>query len=210
MSLLTLVLLTASPDPALLQKLAAHTAALETFASHARVTVETTADELDGDGKVTSSKHFVVRQTRDGEKLTRTLVSAEENGKDVTEKQRSELEQKPKRGPVRSPFHPEEQPRYRFTQRDETHVAFEPLTPSDENFVGEATIDPAAATVQRMTLHIAKLPAMVDQLDMTLLMEAPTPAGNALSRLTLQGKAGVLMFKKRFRVTTTLRNYEAL
>lgn len=204
-----MLLLAAAPDAALMEKLGARAQALDGFAQHSKVSIEISAEELDADGTVTAKKHTVMNQVRNGDDLERTLVKHEEDGVDLTEKKRAELEKKPKQGPIASPFLPTVQKKYRFELEGENRVAFVPVEKSEDTYVGVATIDPETGDITSMRMTLSKLPSMVDSLSMTAVMEAQTPVGRAMSSLKIDGKAGFLMFKKRFRVNTTMKGYSA-
>ncbi len=216
--LLTMVLAASPPDPALLEKLGAHARRLEDLTNASAVTVDIKAEELDGDGAVKKTTRTTMRVARTKGHVERKLLLQDEDGKDLTEAKRAELEAVPKKegAAVRSPFHPDEQAKYRFVmlapperQPALVRLGFQPAGEKNEALsIGDATVDPEAGEVRTLSLRPSKNPAFVDALFIELTLDAVTPAGHATSRLALRGSAGVLFFKKRFRVVTTFADYE--
>lgn len=212
------MMLAATPDPALLDKLGARALALEAYANGSRVTVDVVAEELDADGKVKKTTHTALRVGRSGTKVERKLLTFIENGKDLTESKRAELERPPKKegAAVKSPFHPDQRARYQFAvlappadKPTRLRLGFQPAAgKTEELYVGDATVDPETGDVLALSLRPSKTPAFVDSLSIEATLDAPTPAGRAMSRLTLKGVAGFLFIKERFRVVTTFSDYE--
>lgn len=208
------VTLAAAPDAALLERLAARAVELEAFTNAATVTFDVQGEELDGDGRVTKTKHTRLEVTRDGQQVTRRLLLHEEDGADLTESKRAQLEAPPKsERAVQSPFHPDRRAAYRFdllppSPEGQVRIAFQPAgEKTPELFIGDATVDAATGELLALSVRLSKNPAMVDALSMDARFDAPTPAGRAMSQLTMRGVAGFLFFKKRFRVVTTLSDY---
>lgn len=214
--LLLSLLCTATPDAALLERLATQAKRLETFTSQAQLQVDVVAEELDGDGAVAKSSFTSLKLKRNGEQVERTLLSHREGDKDLTEAKRSELEKPPKKGDsMRSPFLPEQQAKYRYTQLGAPEgspqllrLGFAPAgDKSEELSEGEALVDPESGAVLKLSMRPSKLPAGVKTLAVDAVLDAQTPAGRALSKLTIQGTAGFLFFTRRFRVVTTFSDY---
>lgn len=212
--MLLALVLSAAPDAALLQKLGERALALEAFAKQSTVTVDVSGEEYDGEGKVKASSRAVVKVERKGEAAKRTLISFEENGKEITEKKRKEVEAQETKA-TRGPFHPEEQSKYVFTQLEpaKTHptwvrIGFGPAKEKGEQImVGEALVDPEGPTLRRLSMRPSKFPAFVDSVAIEAELDAPTSAGMAMSSLEVRGVAGALFFKKRFRTVTRFRDY---
>lgn len=211
------LLTAAAPEPALLEALGARALQLESFTEAAQLTLEVHAEELDAAGAVSKTTQTTMRVTRAGGKAGRTLLHHEENGKDLTEDKRAELERPPKKAEaaVRSPFHPAEQRKYRFVmlppprEAGLLRVGFQPAGEKDEALsIGDATVDPVSGDTVALSMRPSKNPLFVEALSIECAFEAQTPAGRALSKLSIKGIAGLLFFKKRFRVVTTLRDYE--
>lgn len=214
-----LVLAGATPDTALLEKLGARALQLEHFAKSSKVTVDIVGDKLDGDGKVTKTTHTALRVGRDGAKVERKLLTFVEDGKDLTEKKRAELEAPPKKSAeVKSPFHPDQRAKYQFAvlappsdKPSLMRLGFQPAgEKTEELYMGDATIDPETGDVLSLSLRPSKNPAFVQSLSIEATLDAQTPAGRAMSKLTIKGVAGALFFKDRFRVVTTFTDYEPL
>ena len=218
-ALLATVLLATAPDAALLEKLGARAQQLEHFSNASRVTVDLVAEELDSDGAVKKTTHTALRVGRDGSKVERKLLTFVENGKDLTEDKRAELEQPPKKpgAAVQSPFHPAQQAKYQFAvlgppagQPQLLRLGFQPAgEKTEELYIGDATVDPETGDTLSLSLRPSKNPAFVQSLSLEATLEAPTPAGRAMSRLTMKGVTGFLFLKQRFRVVTTFSDYEA-
>lgn len=216
MSLL-LMLVAATPEPALLEKLGARARQLETYTNDSRVTVDVVAEELDGDGAVKKTTHTTLRVGRSGGKVERKLLTYTENGKDLTESKRAELEKPPKKegAGLKSPFHPDERAKYQFAvlappgdRPSLTRLGFQPAgEKTDQLSIGDATIDPQTGDVLTLSLRPSKNPSFVSSLSIEATFDAESPAGRAMSRLTLKGVAGMLFVKQRFRVVTTFSDY---
>ncbi len=218
MSLL-LMLVAATPEPALLEKLGVRALQLETYVNDSRVTVDVVAEELDGDGAVKKTTHTTLRVGRSGGKVERKLLTYTENGKDLTESKRAELEKPPKKegAGVKSPFHPDERAKYQFAvlappgdRPSLARLGFQPAgEKTDQLYSGDATIDPQTGDVLTLSLRPSKNPSFVDSLSMEASFDAQSPAGRAMSRLSMKGVAGLLFVKQRFRVVTTFSDYAA-
>jgi len=208
---LTLALVAAAPDSALLDALGEQALAMESFWNKASCELDVVGEEKDSDGKVTKTTKTSLRVARDGTAVTRTLLHHEENGKDLTEAKRKEIEGKEGTKTSRSPFHPLERSKYRFTSLtdDSSRIAFEPVgAKSEENLVGEAKVDPAERRVLSLDMRPAKYPMFVSELAIHVGFDADTPKGKGMSELTVKGVAGPFFFKKHFAVVTTFRAYQ--
>lgn len=221
----------ADVDPALLQRVAERTKQVEAFSENCRMTIDVTGEELDSDGKVESSEQSVFRVTKkSGETTSTELLKSIEDGKDVTEEAKKEEAKKAAEGKNRngkqkkggtlgelSPFHPSQVRKYRFGilapppgNPSLVRVAFQPAGEKDpELLIGDATIDPATGDLLSMSMRLSKTPYLVDSLAMEAELKADTPAGKALSKLSVRGSAGLAFLKKRFRVVTQF-SYEPL
>lgn len=222
-----LLALAAAPDAALLDRIAERTKGVETFTSEAQLKVSVVSDELDSDGKSKKHNELVFQVSRKDGKPHRVLISATEDGKDVSENTREELaEQDEKNGEKQnkngsmsqaSPFHPEQRAKYAFAllapsaaEPQFVRIAFQPAgDKSSELMIGDATVDPQTGDLVRMSMRPSKNPTFVSHLYMELEFDAPTPAGRALSKLTAKGAGGIAFIKKRFAVVTTFSDYRA-
>lgn len=214
-----MLLVGAAPDPALLEKLGARARQQETWTNDSRVTVDVVAEQLDADGAVTKTTHTTLRVGRSGGKVERKLLTFTENGKDLTESKRAELEKPPKKegAGVKSPFHPDQRAKYEFAvlapppdRPSLTRLGFQPAgEKTDQLSIGDATIDPETGEVLTLSFRPSKNPTFVESLFIEATFDAQSPAGRAMSRLTLKGVSGVLFMKERFRVVTTFSDYAA-
>lgn len=225
MTPLLLLTLAAAPDAALLDRVAERTKALEAFTQNATVTLKVASDELDSDGKSEKHTELIFKVSRKDGKPSRELVSATEDGKDIAEKTRKDLDEaKEKNGNGNgngkgqaSPFHPDERAKYAFALLPPSdkapglvRIAFQPAgEKSDKVMIGDAAVDPETGDVVRMSMRPSKNPRFVDHLYLELEFDAQTPAGRALSKLSARGSGGLLFVKKRFAVVTTFSDYVA-
>lgn len=223
MTPLVLLVLAAAPDAALLDRIAERTKALEAFTRDAQLTVTIASDELDSDGKSEKHSELVFHVTRKDGRPARELVSATEDGKDVTAEKRQELDeakQKSSNGNGKSqasPFHPDQRAKYAFSLLPASdkapglvRIAFGPAGErSDDVMTGDATVDPETGDVVRLSMRPSKNPRFVDYLTLELEFDARTPAGRALSKLSARGAGGIAFIKKRFAVVTTFSDYKA-
>ncbi|MBL8924300.1 MAG: hypothetical protein JNJ54_35960 [Myxococcaceae bacterium] len=226
MTALALLVLTSAPDAGLvtlLDRVAERSRSIEAFANEASLRVTVVSDELDADGASTKHSELAFEVTRSNGTRQRKLLSATEDGKDVSEdKRRSGFEAPSKRSGGKtfggsmaelSPFHPEQRAKYAFATLAPSpdglvRVAFQPAgEKTDKLMIGDAAIDPATADLVRLSMRPSKSPRFVDQLSLELEFDAPTPPGRALSKLTMKGRGGVLFVKKRFAVVTTFSDY---
>lgn len=223
MTLVLLATLAAAPDPALLERIAERTRAVETFTRNAQLSMTIVADELDSEGKSTKHTEAVVRVSRTDGKPARELISATENGKDVTAEKREEMDkERDKNGKndrqQASPFHPDERAKYAFSMLAPSpaapnlvRIAFQPAgEKTSELMIGDASVDPQTGELVRMSMRPSKNPSFVDNLFIEIELDAQTPAGRAASKITAKGAGGFLFIKKRFAVVTTISDYRAL
>lgn len=208
MSALLALMLTAVPDAALLQRLGEHGKRMDTFAKNASFTVDVVAEEFDSDGKATKTTKSSMRVTRRDGKESRKLTKYTEDGVDLTEKKRAEIE-KAESKPVHSPFLPSQQAKYRFTllesKDDQLRIGIEPAGKKDPELItGEAKVDPTTGEVRFVTMAPSKMPAFVDSLTLTGTFDE-----RSMTKLTIKGVGGFLFIKKRFGVVTIFRDYEA-
>ena len=216
---LVLLLIASVPEPSLLEKLGERAVQLEAFANASRVTVEVVVEKFDAEGVVTKTTRTSLRVGRKKEEVDRKLLSFVENGKDLSESRRAELEAPPKKPMmVKSPFHPDQTDQYRFAilapppdQPTLMRLGFQPAGENtDKLYMGDATVDPQTGEVLTLSLRPSKNPPFVHSLSIEATLDAVTPAGRAMSSLTVKGVAGFLFIKERFRIVTTFKDYEPL
>lgn len=209
------------PDADLLARLAVHAAAIERMRTHASYAIEGELDSLDGDGKVDSVKKMTARIVADGEKTRLVVVKCTDDGKDTTEQARKDAragnertkEERAKEH-VEMPFVAEAQPHYVFDQiavdaADPTRVqiSFVPKEPNEHTSEGSAWVDARTGTLLSAGFKLSKPGMFVEYVHLTIELAAKTEIGPAISRVTVDGKGGILFFRKHFRGAATLSEY---
>lgn len=226
MTALVLLVLTSAPDAGLselLERVDQRSRTVEAFTNDASLTLSVVSDELDAEGSSTKHSELTFAVTRKDGRAERSLLSATEDGKDVSRDERFTAPPKGDRErsgsstslAQLSPFHREQRAKYTFaplpsasTAPDLVRVSFQPVgEKSDKLMIGDATIDPVSGELLSLSMRPSKNPRFVDQLYVELEFAAPTPAGRALSRISMKGRGGVLFLKKRFVVVTTFSDY---
>lgn len=209
------------PDPALLEKLARNEQEIEATAKHAGYRGEEVVEQLDGDGKVASTKTEHYRVELDGTTKHRIVESAVEDGKDVTAKEQEEERQKEaeraskKKDPPVFPFAPGSGARYDYDQvavdparPDLVEIAFKPKTPDSETFEGKVWVDAASGKILSASVRLSKPPMLVDWVHLTAEFSS-TAVGPALSRITFEGSGGLLFIHKHFRGHVSMTDWHA-
>lgn len=196
------------------------------------VTLTTRSEQLDGKGKVEAVTEKVERVTSEGGSQNRELVRFVRDGRDVTaaEKERAaEREAERKAGKekgsvkergfstsVKNPFARTEQPRYRFWiiapagsgGESLFRIGFAPKEKASPDLnSGEAVVEEATAVLRRLSYRPSRFPEHVKQMDVRVEYGAVTPAGLAISTVTMNAEAGMLFIKKRVRTSTVFSDY---
>lgn len=223
--LLLFPLLAAAPDAALLERVAKRTLALEEFQKNAQLTMNVEAQELDDEGAVKHREVSVLRISRSGGDQKRELLKKTVDGEDVTAAEQQKLKEKGEQPKGRrtslaaiSPFHPDQQPKYAFellappkSGPPRVRIAFRPKGEKDaELMMGDAVVDEETGDLLSLSMRPSKLPTLVDHVSVEVRLEAKTPAGMALSKMVMQGSAGLLFMKKRFKVVMTAGDYQTV
>jgi outer membrane lipoprotein-sorting protein len=209
------------PDAALLAKLAQDEQAIEATAKRASYRGEQVIEQLDGDGKVASTKTERYRVESDGTTRHRIVESAVEDGKDVTAKEQEEARSKEaerassKKPPPVFPFAPGSAARYEYdqvavspTRPELVEIAFKPKSPDSETFEGKVWVDAASGKILSASVRLSKPPMLVDWVHLTAEFSA-TAAGPALSHLTFEGSGGLLFIHKHFRGHVSTSDWRA-
>jgi hypothetical protein len=202
------------PDPELLARLSRDEQALEHAGARVSYQAEQVLQELDGDGKVSSTKTMRYRVESDGKTAHRIVEVATDDGKDVTAaEQQKAREKEAKRAKNEGgsdnepawPFAPGSQARYTYDQvavdpsnPAYVQIAFVPKSPDSHTLEGKVWVDAAAGRILSASVRVSKPPTFVDWVHFTAEFGA-TPAGPALSRLTFEGSGGLLFLRKHFR-----------
>jgi hypothetical protein len=201
----------------LLVRLAGHAARFEEMKRRASFTLAGHIEEVDGNGAVDGSKDLVVRFTATPTESIREIVRYLEDGADKTAEARKKAAERKKRGhkpagrDVHLPFLASEQPRYVFSlaERDRSNpslvrVAFHPKKAARDAYKGSAWVDARDGEILSMGFSPSKNPIFVEHIDVTMRFDLRTALGRAPSKLTFEGKGGVLFVRKHFRGTATI------
>lgn len=210
----------AAPDPSLLAKLALHAAAFETMKTHASYAVDGKLEELAGDGSVSSTKQMTAAVVATGSAVHFDIVRYVEDGQDKTQeakdkqRERASEPKKPDKHELHMPFLASEQPRYAFElaetdplDPERVRVSFAPKVKDEDTTEGSAWVDAAAGNVLSVGFKLSKPPSIVDYVHVTVVFGAPTSIGPAPSKIAIDGQAGVLFLRKRFRAVATLSGH---
>ena len=206
-----------SPSTDLMGRLALHAAAFEQMRLHASYALDGTLDEIDGDGNVEGTRSMDARVEADGvHKAKLVILKYVEDGEDKTDDARekqADAAKKPHKE-HRMPFLASEQARYTFDEVEvdaahPTHVrvTFVPKEPAEDTVEGSAWVDVPTGHVLTAGFKLSKPDLFVDYVNVTLEFGAETPLGPAVSRATIDGKGGLLFFRKHFRGSATLHDY---
>jgi hypothetical protein len=178
-------------------------------------------ERLDGDGQPSGVKEMTARVEADGTRARLDVVRYTEDGEDKTRDARDkarEADAEPaaekEKTVIRMPFLAAEQGRYVFDQvavdgadPARIRIAFVPRVAAENAIEGSAWVDTRTATVLSAGFKISKPGTFVDYVRVTVEFGAPTVLGPAVSRVTVEGKGGILFLRKRFRGAATLSDY---
>src|SRR5438874_2185656 len=163
--LLLAALIAAAPNAELLDKLAAHDARSDDADQRGTVTVTSTSEELDSDGKVLHTDVLVARTTHLAGKEATEVLSALKDGADVTAAAREKMKTNDSKGDdleLGSPFAAKARSKYTFTELGPdkadpvlVRIGWAPKEKSSSVSIGEASVDPAAGAPVRMQLRPA-------------------------------------------------------
>jgi hypothetical protein len=209
--------------PALLRTLARNTPDSERLLEEriSAFTMTSLSEELDKKGRVKHAKLRVTRVREQNGQRVALLLKATDDGKDVTEKKRKELDDKARdedrkkneKGlsfPV--PFTAESQPLHHFQlvgpdPRDPSlvRIRFWPAGRKGEDvMIGEARVDPAAGVVRSLSFRPSKYPSsLVDRLDIDMTFRTVPEVGAVVERIRGEGNGGLLFVRKYRRTTVT-------
>jgi hypothetical protein len=202
------------PDRALLDRLSHTEQDIELAGKRLSFRAERVVEQLDGDGKVSSTRTTRYRVESDGKTTHEIVEAATEDGKDVTadeqdkartrEAKRASKKADPADAPV-WPFAPSSQARYTYDQvavdpanPANVEISFVPKNPDSHTFEGKAWIDTANARILSASVRLSKPPTLVDWVHFNVEF-ASTPAGPTLSHLKFEASGGLLFIRKHFR-----------
>jgi hypothetical protein len=215
----------APPSPELMAKLGAYAERFDRQRTHASYAVSGHLEMLDGDGAVDETKDLVGHFDADGHRARLTVIRYTEDGKDKTEegikeaRESAEREKKKKDSgkELKMPIRTEEQDRYVFDQvesdpRDPNRVriTFVPKERADDTVEGSAWIDAETGAPISAGFKLSKTPFLVDYIHFSVEFGEKTPLGPAVSKVVVDGKAGILFLRKRFHATALLSDYRVL
>ena len=209
------------PDPALLERLSHHLDAIDQLGKRASLRLEALTEELDGDGKVSSTMTQVSRVEADGKNTHQIVERAVKDGKDVTaeerEKAQKEEEEEAKKKeskdgpnltlPFKSDAYVYDQVGVDAADPTRVEIAFTPKKPSKHTVEGKAWVDTTTGTIISAGAKLSKPPTFVDWVHFTVELGAKTPLGPAMSHLTFEAKAGLLFIKKHIRGEVKMTDY---
>jgi hypothetical protein len=209
------------PPPELLERLAHHANSFKELSKRASYHVEQLTEELDGDGKVKSSKRDLAHVQSDGKNQHQIVESSTKDGKDVTAEERenvakeeAEEAKKEKSGDDDKLMLPFTSDAYVYDQvgidpadPNRVEISFVPKKPTKHTVEGKAWVDTAKGTILSAGVKLSKPPTFVDFVHFTAEFGAPTPMGPAISRMTFDVKAGLLFIRKHFRGEIKMSDY---
>jgi hypothetical protein len=213
------------PSPELMTKLGNYALRFDRQRTHASYAVSGHLDMLDGEGKVDETKDLVGHVDADGERARLTVISYTEDGKDKTEdgikeaREAAEREKKKKASgkELKMPTRPEEQARYVFEQtevdaKDPTHVriSFVPKERGEDTVEGSAWVDAVTGAPISAGFKLSKTPIFVDYIHFSVEFGVSTSLGPAVSKVVVDGKGGILFYRKHFHASALLSDYRIL
>jgi hypothetical protein len=213
------------PSPELMSKLAAYAAHFEMQRTHASYAVEGRLDLLDGNGKVDSTRELKAHVDADGTDAKLTVVSYFEDGKDKTQDamrdarasdEKSKKDRENGKG-IKMPIRADQQARYVFDQVETdpknpayVRLTFVPKERSDDTIEGSAWVDAADGTIVSAGFKLSRPAIFVDFVHVSVEFGAQTSLGPALSKISIEGKGGILFFRKHYRASATLSDYRVV
>ncbi len=185
------------------------------------VTVTLRVEELDSDGNVKHTQERVDRVTvKDGQQH-REILQARKDGQDTTEALRKDLEERQRKGPVRTEFNSVNLPfaashltQHRFTlagpdpkQPHRVRLRFEPRADTSPSVhKGEALVDPSTGQLIRLSYSPSELPDMADRVDVRMDFRSQPGLGQVIDTLHVDAEGGFLFYRKYLRITARYSN----
>lgn len=183
-----------------------------------QVTITLRVEELDGDGNVKHTQERVDRVTVKDGQHHREILQASKDGQDATEALRKDLEERQRKGEVRTAFNSVNLPfaashlaRHRFSlagpdprEPHRLRLRFEPRaddTKAPSVHKGEALVDPGSGQLLRLVYSPTELPTMADRVDVRMDFRAQPGVGQVLDTLHVDAEGGFLFYKKHLRIT---------
>jgi hypothetical protein len=215
----------APPSPELMAKLGEYAVRFERQRTHASYAVSGHMDMLDSDGAVDETKDLVGHVEADGQRARLTVIRYTEDGKDKTEegikesREAAEREKKKRDNgkELKMPIRADEQARYIFDQTEvdpsdpnRVRITFVPKERADDTVEGSAWVDAVHGTPISAGFKLTHTPIFVDYIHFSVEFGASTSLGPAVSKVLVEGKGGILFFRKHFRATALLSDYHIL
>jgi hypothetical protein len=209
------------PPPELLDRLSHFAHFTEGLFEHASYHIEQSIDELDGDGKVSSSKKSVGHVESDGKTARTVIERCIKDGKDVTAEEqekvaKDEAEEKKKKGkgddeqltlPFISDAYDYDEVATDAADPTRVEIAFSPKKPDKHMVEGKAWVDTKNGTLISVGVKLSKPPTFVDWVHFTVEFGALTPSGPAVSRIAFEAKGGLLFIHKHVRGEVKMGDY---
>ncbi len=188
-------------------------------------------EEVDGDGKANGGvKEMRARVESDGATIKFVVVSYSEDGEDKTDEARTKARERAekkardakaadeaKKKEVRMPFLATEQSRYVFdvAEHDKAdpsrvRVTFVPVTKDETTIEGSAWVDERAGTVLSAGFKLSRTSMWIDYMHVQVEFGAATSLGPAVSKVSMDGKGGILFLRKRFHAQATLSDWRIM
>jgi hypothetical protein len=213
------------PPQDLMDKLAVHAAAFEAMRTRASCAFDGKLDDVDSDGKATSNKvlnarveangtlarFIVIKYLEDGEDKT---DDARKKARDAEEKRKAKTPEEREKEKVQMPFLASVRAKYTFDEVEvdradasRVRIAFIPKAPTEQTIEGSAWVDTKAGTVLSAGFKMSKTPLFIDWIHFTIEFGESTPLGPAISKITTEGRGGILFFHKHFIGSATVSDY---
>jgi hypothetical protein len=179
-------------------------------------------EELDSDGKVEHVEDQVLEATGKGSTRQFVLISAKEDGKDVTAERKAKHDSSQGRRGNKSghsvghhglsdinPFAASERGHYLIwavaplpNGKGPVHLHFKPPQPTKDRFEGDAWVDPASGAIEEIQVAPSELPMLVDVLTVHAKLDAAKPDGRA-TELDMEAGGHLLFWGKHARIHLT-------
>jgi hypothetical protein len=209
----------AQPSPELMARLADYAARLDSMRAHASYRVEGELATLDGTGTSVSVKAMEARVEANGQSARLNVIHYTEDGEDKTtdaQKKAREHEKKKKdKTRIRIPTLATEQPRYVFDQVEtdpadpsRVKITFVPKVRDDDTIEGSAWVDARTGSLISAGFKLSKTSLLVEYVHFTVEFGESTPLGAAVSTVHVEGEGGIPLFRKHFRGTARVHDYE--
>jgi hypothetical protein len=213
------------PPAELMDRLAVHAAGFELMRTHASFAFDGKLDDLDGDGNATSKKVLHARVEANGTAARLVVIRYLEDGEDKSddarkkahdadEKHKAKTQEERDKEKVPMPFLSSERAKYTFDEVEtdradasRVRIAFVPKAPTEQTIEGSAWVDTRAGTVISAGFKMSKTPLFIDWIHFTVEFGETTPLGPAISKITTEGRGGILFFHKHFVGSATVTDY---